>query len=140
MTIEQKWFIQIDVNNRVCGLMPDFDEDIDPMTGETVVIKNNPSEPWFECEIPDALREHEFLDDFVYENGRLAFSENQERIAKETAQKERAEFFASLQDTIDSNDEAICALYEENQALNSLADEQDAAICELWEALDSEGE
>lgn len=42
--------------------------------------------------------------------------------------------------TLSDQDDAVCALYEENLAIKETAAEQDDAICYLYEQLLKEGE
>lgn len=90
--------------------------------------------------------EFEFPEDFNFDkqyeylivDGKLVESESpetkQHREESERFEK-RETFLTEAPDTIAEQDDAICALYEENLALKSTAADQDDAICYLYEQM-----
>lgn len=94
--------------------------------------------------------EFEFPEDFDFDkqydyliiDGKLDESESPEtkQYREESEQFEKREtFLIEAPDTIAEQDDAICALYEENLALKATAADQDDAICYLFEQI-TEGE
>lgn len=62
-----------------------------------------------------------------------------EEKAEMAEKEEREAFLTEAPDTIAEQDDAICALYEENLSLKATAADQDDAICYLFEQM-TEGE
>ena len=58
-----------------------------------------------------------------------------EQYAETIEADKREEFLSAGPNTIAEQDDAICALYEENLALKSTAADQDDAICYLYEQM-----
>ena len=121
-------FVQLNEENRIIGTA---DENCFPE--DTIVIEFN------------------FPEDFDFDNqyefeivdGKLVASESEDakRYSEETEQLEkREEFLSTAPDTLSDQDDAVCALYEENLAIKKTAAEQDDAICYLYEQLLKEGE
>lgn len=90
--------------------------------------------------------EFEFPEDFNFDNqyeylivdGKLIESESDDtkRYREEREQAEsRDTFFSEAPDTMAEQDDAICALYEENLKLKNTSAEQDDAICYLFESM-----
>ena len=95
--------------------------------------------------------EFDFSDDFNFNDqyeymiidGKLIASESEDtkKYRMETKQRETREaFLKEAPDTLSDQDDAVCALYEENLAIKETAAEQDDAICYLYEQLLKEGE
>lgn len=79
-------------------------------------------------------------EDYIIKDSKLILDplpETLERIAEEDR---REEFLSSGPNTLSDQDDAVCALYEENLAIKETAAEQDDAICYLYEQLLKEGE
>lgn len=95
--------------------------------------------------------EFDFSDDFNFDDqyeymiidSKLIASESEDtkKYRMETEQRETREaFLKEAPDTLSDQDDAVCALYEENLAIKETAAEQDDAICYLYELLMKEGE
>lgn len=95
--------------------------------------------------------EFDFSDDFNFDDqyeymiidGKLIASESEDtkKYRMETEQRETREaLLKEAPDTLSDQDDAVCALYEENLAIKETAAEQDDAICYLYEQLLKEGE
>lgn len=121
-------FVQLNEENRIIGTA---DENCFPE--DTIVIEFN------------------FPEDFDFDNqyefeivdGKLVASESEDakRYREEAERLEkREEFLSTAPDTLADQDDAVCALYEENLAIKETAAEQDDAICYLYEQLLKEGE
>ena len=121
-------FVQLNNENRIIGTA---DENCFPE--DTTVI------------------EFDFSDDFNFDDqyeymiidGKLIASESEDtkKYRTETEKMEaREKFLKEAPDTLSDQDDAVCALYEENLAIKETAAEQDDAICYLYEQLLKEGE
>lgn len=116
-------FVQLNEKNRIVGTA-----DYNCFPENTSVIEFDFPEDF------DFNNQHEF----IIVNGKLIESESeiskQFRERNEQAEK-RESFLPEASDTIAEQDDAICALYEENLALKATAADQDDAICYLFEQM-----
>jgi len=74
-------------------------------------------------------------DDDDYEEIEEWFEHTEEELAEMDSLEKRNKFLSEAPDTIAEQDDAICALYEENLALKATAVDQDDAICYLFEQI-----
>ena len=74
-------------------------------------------------------------DDDDYEEGEEWVEYTEEELAEMDSLDKRNKFISEAPDTIAEQDDAICALYEENLALKATAADQDNAICYLFEQI-----
>lgn len=121
-------FVQLNEENRIIGTAEEncFPED-------TIVI---------EFDFPDSF---DFDDQYEYRiiDGNVIASESEDtkKYRMEIEEMEaRDTFLTEVPDTLSDQDDAVCALYEENLAIKETAAEQDDAICYLYEQLLKEDE
>ncbi len=116
-------FVQLNEENRIVGVS---DENCFP--SDTKVIEFDFPEDF------DINTHYEYL----IIDGKLVGSESPEtkQYREESEQvKQNSIFLSEAPDIIAEQDDAICALYEENLSLKSTADDVDEAICYLYEQL-----
>lgn len=114
-------YVQLNEENRIIGT-----SDINCFPEDTIVIE-------FEFDIDfDFDNQYEYL---IKDNQLIpAESDDSKRF------REEAEHAQSTERMIAEQDDAICALYEENLAIKQTASDQDDAICYLYEQLLKEGD
>lgn len=116
-------FVQLNEENRIIGTC-----DTNCFPSDTSVV---------EFDFPDGF-DFDNQYEFLIIDGELVESESeQSRILRKEKEKfeERDQFLSVAPEIMNGQDEAICALYEENIALQSRADETDDAICSLYEMM-----
>lgn len=79
-------------------------------------------------------------EDYIIKDGRLVLDPLQETLERIAEQEKRERFLSTAPDTLSDQDDAVCALYEENLAIKKTAAEQDDAICYLYEQILKEDE
>lgn len=79
-------------------------------------------------------------EDYIIKDGRLVLDPLQETLERIAEQEKREGFLLTAPDTLSDQDDAVCALYEENLAIKKTAAEQDDAICYLYEQILKEDE
>lgn len=79
-------------------------------------------------------------EDYILKDTKLILDPLPETLERISEQEKREEFLSSGPNTLSDQDDAVCALYEENLAIKETAAEQDDAICYLYEQLLKEGE
>lgn len=116
-------FVQLNEENRIIGTA-----EYDCFPDDTIVV---------EFDFPEDFDfgvqyDHKIID------GKLIESESVETKAQReenVSSKDRERFLSEAPNTINEQDDAICALYEENLALKSAANDVDDAVCYLYEQL-----
>lgn len=78
--------------------------------------------------------------DYILKDSKLILEPLSETLKRIAEQEKREEFLSNGPDTLSDQDDAVCALYEENLAIKETAAEQDDAICYLYEQLLKEDE
>lgn len=119
------FYIQVDENNRFMSY------NSNPTELHTIPI----DDPYVIYSDPKYAPE-----DYIIKDSKLILDplpETLERIAEEDR---REEFLSSGPNTLSDQDDAVCALYEENLAIKETAAEQDDAICYLYEQILKEDE
>lgn len=121
-------FVQLNEENRIIGTAEEncFPED-------TIVIEFNFPDNF------DFNTQYEYL---IIDNKLITSeSEDAKKYRMETEEMEAREtFLTEAPDTLSDQDDAVCALYEENLAIKKTAAEQDDAICYLYEQILKEDE
>ena len=79
-------------------------------------------------------------EDYIIKDSKLILDPLPDTLERIAEREKREEFLSSGPDTLSDQDDAVCALYEENLAIKETAAEQDDAICYLYEQLLKEGE
>ena len=79
-------------------------------------------------------------EDYIIKDGMLVLDPLQETLERIAEQEQREEFLSTAPATLSDQDDAVCALYEENLAIKKTAAEQDDAICYLYEQILKEDE
>lgn len=106
----------------------------------------NPPSGWSDTEpayVSGSTNTLYFVDCNVYSDKSFSFSEVSKSSSYEAAKdawNKREEFLSTVPATLADQDDAVCALYEENLAIKETAAEQDDAICYLYEQLLKEDE
>lgn len=78
--------------------------------------------------------------DYILKDSKLILEPLSETLKRIAEQEKREAFLSTGPDTLSDQDDAVCALYEENLAIKETAAEQDDAICYLYEQLLKEDE
>lgn len=119
------FYIQVDEHNRFISY------DSNPTELHTIPIED----PYVIYSDPKYSPE-----DYIIKDSKLILDPLPETLERIAEQEKREEFLSSGPDTLSDQDDAVCALYEENLAIKETAAEQDDAICYLYEQLLKEGE
>lgn len=116
-------YVQLNEENRILGTC-----DTNCFPAGTIVV---------EFEFPDGF-DFDRQSEYLLVDGTLVESESEAarsfREEKETAEA-NGNFLNTAPNIMNEQDDALCALYEENLALRSRADETDDAICALYEMM-----
>lgn len=118
------FYIQVDEHNRFISY------DSNPTELHTIPIED----PYVIYSDPKYSPE-----DYIIKDSKLILDPLPETLERIAEQEKREEFLSSGSDTLSDQDDAVCALYEENLAIKETAAEQDDAICYLYEQLLKEG-
>lgn len=119
------FYIQVDENNRFVSY------DSNPTDLHTIPIED----PYVIYSDPKYTPE-----DYIIKDSKLIRDPLPETLERIAEQEKREEFLSSGPDTLSDQDDAVCALYEENLAIKKTAAEQDDAICYLYEQILKEDE
>lgn len=119
------FYIQVDENNRFMSY------NSNPTELHTIPI----DDPYVIYSDPKYTPE-----DYIIKDSKLILDPLPETLERIAEQEKREEFLSNGPDTLSDQDDAVCALYEENLAIKETAAEQDDAICYLYEQLLKEGE
>lgn len=119
------FYIQVDENNRFISYDSNPTElHIIPIEDPYVIYYNPRYNP----------------EDYIIKDGKLVLDPLPETLERIAEQEKREEFLSSGPNTLSDQDDAVCALYEENLAIKKTAAEQDDAICYLYEQILKEDE